>query len=144
MGQSEVTEVIHKLELDGQVAELLGLKRQKVAPITKVFLERIANALVEQGAVLLPDVGLLRIVKRTGVRQHVSTLTTWKGEKRLVPVTAKFFIVLRKAASLSAAIRAKRGGSLVQPDEFTKKETSRGQTRSRRTSGPGEARKAVK
>ena len=114
----EQGEVASKQQLDAQTASILGLHTKNVAVITRVFLQQIVKALIDPGSVYFSELGLIKVLQRTGgVRPHVSSLYGKNPKKRTVPVPVKFFVRVNKSEKLRKILREHHGCSHTQPDE---------------------------
>lgn len=98
---------VRKSELDGRVAELLGMETRAVAAVTTLFLDEALRALVAEGNVLLNGLGRMRLIRRTGQKRVVLNTggpNSKCKDKIMVDVPAKYFIGFTKAPRLTRAI----------------------------------------
>jgi nucleoid DNA-binding protein len=100
---------MHKNELDLQIATTLGVSQNQVRKITQTFIDLIRNALVNEGHVRIPRLGVMNVLE-------------WDGEAIINNERMRVHksrVTFRRAALLEQQLREKHHGKIRSRREHT-------------------------
>jgi len=113
--RKQVLERATKEEIDLRVALLTAHSMQETAEITSLFLQEIAQHIIDQKEVSLLGFGSFRLLEWKS--RAVSNLTLCKngrrGDKIVVDIRVKRYVTFRKAEPFTAKIKERFGKSKI-------------------------------
>lgn len=115
MARKKVRERVTKEEIDLRVALLTAHSMQETAEITSIFLQEVAQHIIDQKEVALLGFGSFRLLEWKS--RAVSNLTLCKngrrGDKVVVDIRVKRYVTFRKAEPFTAKIKERFGKSKI-------------------------------